>query len=145
MKNLNNKLFCFLCIFVSLNAFSQSNGTYPKIEVINEDTVIVFDIEQGKKLAIINETKKKLEQLNNLQGLELETKDSIINVQNEIIVKLEEVEKSNKIIIEEKNKIEQVYKEENKLYSDEIKKQKRYKWLAIISGITSTILMSFIF
>jgi len=145
MKNLNNKVFCFLCIFVSLNAFSQSNGTYPKFEVINEDTVIVFDIEQGKKLAIINETKKKLEQLNNLQGLELETKDSIINVQNEIIVKLEEVDKSNKIIIEEKNKIEQVYKEENKLYSDEIKKQKRYKWLAIISGITSTILMSFIF
>jgi hypothetical protein len=145
MKNLNNKLFCFLCIFVSLNAFSQSNGTYPKIEVINEDTVIVFDIEQGKKLAIINETKKKLEQLNNLQGLELETKDSIINVQNEIIVKLQEVDKSNKIIIEEKNKVEQVYKEENKLYSDEIKKQKRYKWLAIISGITSTILMSLVF
>lgn len=145
MKNLNNKLFCFLCIFVSLNAFSQSNGIYPKIEVINADTVIVFDIEQGKKLAIINETKKKLEQLNNLQSLELETKDSIINVQSDIIVKLEQVDKSNKVIIEEQNRLEQVYKDENKLYSEEIKKQKRYKWLAIISGITSTILMSLVF
>jgi hypothetical protein len=113
-----------------------NTSKYPSVQVIESDTVIIFDLEQGRKLAIINESKKHLEQLNEIQLKELSEKDSIIVNQNAIIVHGDKIQKAyNSIIIENKN-LEQLCQDEKKILTDEIKKQKRYKWTAIISGIT---------
>lgn len=137
MKNLTKFITCVFCIFLTFDAFSQVNTSkYPSVQVIESDTVIIFDLEQGRKLAIINESKKHLEQLNQIQLKELNEKDSIIVNQNAIIVNGDKIQKAyNAIIIENKN-LEQLCQDEKKILSDEIKKQKRYKWTAIISGIT---------
>jgi hypothetical protein len=140
MKNLIKLITCVFCVLLTSNAFSQvKTSKYPSIQVIESDTVIIFDLEQGRKLAIINESKKHLEQLNEIQLKELNEKDSIIINQNAIIVQNDKIKKAyNDVIIENKN-LEKLCQDEKIILMQEINKQKRYKWTAIISGITVNI------
>ena len=140
MKNLIKFVICVFCILLTSDAFSQvKKSKYPSVEIIESDTVIIFDLEQGRKLAIINESKKRLEQLNEIQLKELNEKDSIIINQNAIIVHDDKIKKAySDIIIENKN-LEKLCQDEKSILMQEIKKQKRYKWTAIISGITVNI------
>ena len=105
MKNLIKVVTCVFCLLLTSDAFSQvKTSKYPSIQVIESDTVIIFDLEQGRKLAIINESKKHLEQLNEIQLKELNEKDSIIINQNAIIVHDDKIKKAyTDIIIENKN------------------------------------------
>ena len=139
MKNLIKFVICVFCILLTSDAFSQvKTSKYPSVQVIESDTVIIFDLEQGRKLAIINESKKRLEQLNEIQLKELNEKDSIIINQNAIIVHDDKIKKAyNDIIVENKN-LEKLCQDEKTILDQEIKKQKRYKWYAIIGGITTT-------
>lgn len=145
MKNLTKIIVGVFCVFLTFNGLSQSKpNKYPHVQVIESDTVIIFDIDQGRKLALINESKKRLEQLNAIQLKELNEKDSIILNQNAIIVHDDKIKKSyNDIIIENKN-LQQLCQDEKKILLDEIKKQKRYKWYAIIGGITTTSLVTWL-
>jgi ASC-1-like (ASCH) protein len=137
MKNLIKFVICVFCVLLSCNAFSQVNASkYPKVEIIESDTVIIFDIDQGRKLAIINESKKRLEQLNEIQLKELNVKDSIIINQNAIIVHDDKIKKAYTDIIVENKNLEKLCQDEKSIQMQEIKKQKRHKWLAIVSGIT---------
>jgi hypothetical protein len=140
MKNLIKVVTCVFCLLLTSDAFSQvKTSKYPSIQVIESDTVIIFDLEQGRKLAIINESKKHLEQLNEIQLKELNEKDSIIINQNAIIIHDDKIKKAyTDIIIENKN-LEKLCQDEKSILMQEIKKQKRYKWTAIISGITVNI------
>ncbi len=140
MKNLIKFVTCVFCLLLTSDAFSQvKTSKYPSIQVIESDTVIIFDLEQGRKLAIINESKKHLEQLNDIQLKELNEKDSIIINQNAIIVHDNKIKKAYTDIIVENKKLEKLCKDEKSILMQEIKKQKRYKWTAIISGITVNI------
>jgi hypothetical protein len=122
------------------DAFSQvKTSKYPSVQVIESDTVIIFDLEQGRKLAIINESKKHLEQLNQIQSKELNEKDSIIINQNAIIVHNDRIKKAYTDIIVENKNLEKLCQDEKSILIQEVKKQKRYKWTAIISGITINI------
>jgi hypothetical protein len=140
MKNLIKFVTCVFCLLLTSDAFSQvKTSKYPSIQVIESDTVIIFDLEQGRKLAIINESKKHLEQLNQIQLKELNEKDSIIINQNAIIVHDDKIKKAYTDIIIENKKLEKLCQDEKSILMQEIKKQKRYKWTAIISGITVNI------
>ena len=140
MKNLIKFVTCVFCLLLTSDAFSQvKTSKYPSIQVIESDTVIIFDLEQGRKLAIINESKKHLEQLNEIQLKELNEKDSIIINQNAIIVHDDKIKKAYTDIIVENKKLEKLCQDEKSILMQEIKKQKRYKWTAIISGITVNI------
>jgi len=140
MKNLIKVITCVFCLLLTSDAFSQvKTSKYPSIQVIESDTVIIFDLEQGRKLAIINESKKHLEQLNEIQLKELNQKDSIIINQNAIIVHDDKIKKAYNDIIVENKKLEKLCQDEKSILMQEIKKQKRYKWTAIISGITINI------
>jgi hypothetical protein len=133
-------VICVFCILLTSDAFSQvKSSKYPSVQVIESDTVIIFDLEQGRKLAIINESKKHLEQLNEIQLKELNEKDSIIINQNAIIVHDDKIKKAYNDIIVENKKLEKLCQDEKSILMQEIKKQKRYKWTAIISGITVNI------
>ena len=62
---LNSILNFIFCVFITSNAFSQQvEKKYPSVAVINSDTVLIFDFEQAQKLAIINEDRKRLKELN---------------------------------------------------------------------------------
>jgi hypothetical protein len=100
----------------------------------------VFKIEQGRKLAQQNEERKKLIKLNDIQNKELIQKDSVIVYQQNLIDNYVLIEKAQKVIINEKSKQIDMCDDEKVLIQDELKKQKRYKWTAIISGVTVNII-----
>jgi hypothetical protein len=125
MKNLIKVITCVFCLLLTSDAFSQvKTSKYPSIQVIESDTVIIFDLEQGRKLAIINESKKHLEQLNEIQLKELNQKDSIIINQNAIIVHDDKIKKAYSDIIIENKKLEKLCQDEKSILMQEIKKQK---------------------
>lgn len=140
MKNLNRYVIAFYAVFLASLAFSQRNATeYPSIELKGADTVIVFKIEQGRKLALQNEERKKLIKLNDIQNKELIQKDSVIHYQQNVIDTYKSIETAQQVIIKEKSRQITMCDDEKVLIQDELKKQKRYKWTAIISGITVNI------
>jgi len=140
MKNLNSYAFVIYAVFFASVAFSQRNVIeYPSIELKGADTVIVFKIEQGRKLAQQNEERKKFIKLNEIQNKELLQKDSVIAYQQNVIDTYKSIELAQQIIIDEKSKQITICDDEKVLIKDELKKQKRYKWTAIISGLTVNI------
>ena len=140
MKNLNRYVTAFYAVFFASLAFSQRNAIeYPSIELKGTDTVIVFKMEQGRKLAQHNEERKKLIKLNDIQNKELIQKDSVIAHQQNVIDNYLLIERAQKVIINEKSKQISMCDDEKVLIEDELKKQKRYKWTAIISGVTVNI------
>ena len=135
--NLNKHIALIYAVFIASLAFSQHNVVeYPSIELKGSDTVIMFKIEQGRKLALFNEERKKLIKLNDIQNKELIQKDSVIAYQQNVIDNYLLIEKAQMVIINEKSKQISMCDNEKVLINDELKKQKRYKWTAIISGIT---------
>jgi hypothetical protein len=140
MKNLNRYAIALYAVFFASMAFSQHNAIeYPSIELKGADTVIVFKIEQGRKLAQQNEERKKLIKLNDIQNKELIQKDSVIGYQQNVIDNYLFIERAQKVIITEKSEQIAMCDGEKVLIENELKKQKRYKWTAIISGVTVNI------
>lgn len=140
MKNLIKYATLIYAVFLASLAFSQRSATeYPSIELKGADTVIVFKIEQGKKLAQFNEERKKLIKVVDIQDKQLIQKDSVIAYQQNMIDTYKSIGEAQQVIIDEKSKQISMCDDEKLLIRDELKKQKRYKWTAIISGITVNI------
>ena len=140
--NLNNILKLIFYILISFNAFSQK---YPSISVINSDTVMIFNIDQAKKIALIIEDKKKLYKLNVINENELLKKDSIITMQYNQIVNCNKILTKYNTIIVEKEKSKKLLDMQCDLYSKEIKRLSRQKWIAIISGVFSVATISYFY
>jgi len=140
MKSLNRFVHTVFVVFIASYALCQQKQiNYPATQVIDNDTVIIFKIDQAKKLAIFNEERKKLLLVNNILEKQAVLKDSIIGEQKEIINTHVDIEKAQQVIIDEKTKQINLINSENKVALKELKKQKRYKYTAIISGITVNI------
>jgi len=139
---LNNILKLIFYILISFNAFSQK---YPSISVINSDTVMIFNIDQAKKIALIIEDKKKLYKLNVINENELLKKDSIITMQYNQIVNCNKILTKYNTIIVEKEKSKKLLDMQCDLYSKEIKRLSRQKWIAIISGVFSVATISYFY
>lgn len=138
-----NILVFTLISFIGLSQKNQSD--YPIVSVINSDTVIIFSFEQGKNLAIINENKKRLEKLNDLNQQELLQKDSVIQMQNGQLVNNDKIIQKYQFIIKEKENQNELSNSQNTLLKTELKKQIRQKWIAIISGIAGVATISYFY
>ena len=137
MKNLIKHKCLFFAIFLAFGAFSQLEiNKYPSIELRDHDTVIIFKIEQGRKLALFNEERKKLLKVNSILEDQISVKDSIILHQGNVINTYVSIESAQLIIIDQKNKQLELSDSQNQIINTELKKQKRYKLIAIISGIS---------
>lgn len=136
MKNLIKYVIAFCVVFIASDAFSQHNVVkYPTVELKGSDTVICFTLEQGRELAKRNEERKMLLEVNSLQSKELAQMDSIINLQRSQISTYQSIDKAQQVIILEVKKQVDMCDTQRALLEKELKKQKRYKWTAIISGI----------
>ena len=143
---LNKLLILFLCVFLGSNCVSQVKPIqYPVVQIINADTVITFTFAQGKKLAILNEERKRLEELNKIISLQSNKKDTIIQQQAEQLKLFVKVREDYEGIIDEKNAIQQTCNDEKAILSDEVKKKNRHKWYAIIAGVVGTGVMTYFY
>lgn len=141
MRNLIKYVIAFYCVFFASDAFSQHQAIkYPLIELKGADTVIIFKIEQGRKLALYNEERKKLQHVVEIQDKQLQQKDSIVLHQSNIIATYKSIDTAQLIIIDEKSKQIELCDAQKGILNQELKKQKRYTWTAIISGITLNII-----
>jgi hypothetical protein len=143
---LSSLFISFMFVFIGFNCISQVEPTqYPVVEVINGDTVITFTFAQGKKLAILNEERKRLEELNKIITSQSNKKDTIIEHQVEQLRLYAKVKEDYEVIISEKDAIQQTCNDEKKILQDEIGKKNRHKWFAIIGGVVGTGIMTYFY
>lgn len=136
MMNLIKRTTAIYAVFLTSVAFSQHNMIkYPSVELKGTDTVICFTMAQGRELAKRNEERKKFEEMVNLQKLELQQMDSILKSQQRMIETYKSIDEKQQFIIKEVKGQVSLCDEQRVLIEKELKKQKRYKWTAIISGI----------
>lgn len=136
---------CFFVVFLTSVAFSQQNATiYPKVIIYDRDTVIMFSIEQGKKLAEINELKKECFENNNVLNLEIIQKDIVIKQQNGKLLNFDKIVNDYNDILKAKNDLQLFCEEEKSILNEEIKKRNKHKWFAIIGGAITTSFMTYL-
>ena len=138
MKNLISILFS---VFFTQITYAQIKSNYPKVMLVEKDTLICFTTQQAKQMAIWNEKRKesielskndnqKIAELNNISI----TKDSIIsNLENEVV--------QYKKTITDKESLIAICEDEKTSLKREIRKQRRGKWIAIICGVGLTALV----
>jgi hypothetical protein len=143
---LNSIKTLFFCLFISLNALSQRiESKYPVVSVVNTDSVIIFSIEQGKKIAIINEDRKRLQKLSAINENEISQRDSIIRMQYNQIENFDKIKRKYDVIVLEKDDMKKLNDSQSFLLNKEIKKQTRHKWIAIISGVVGVATISYFY
>lgn len=143
---LNRLLILFLLVFIGSNCVSQVKPIqYPSVQIINGDTVITFTFAQGKKLAVLNEERKRLEELNKVISTQSNKKDTIIQQQAQQLKLFVKIREDYEGIIAEKNAIQQTCNDEKAILQDEVKKKNRHKWYAIIAGVVGTGVMTYFY
>jgi len=128
--SLVSKILVVFLLFSNI-AYSQLKK-YPTLNVIDGDTVLIFDLFQGKELIKINETKKQYIELFDLNKKELERKNTIISVQEDKIRSYEYVIKDYDTIVKSMGNLITLSEQKIREQKKEIRKQKTHKWVAII-------------
>jgi predicted nucleic acid-binding Zn ribbon protein len=128
-----NYLISFFVLLLTCISYGQ---VYPKTSVIGSDTVLIFSQEQANQIAQWNEERKYCIENSELLKSEIQQKDTIINSLEGIINEFVVIEDKYKDIIRNKDELQDICNDEKNLLNKEIKRQKRHKWIAIISGIT---------
>lgn len=128
MRNLIS--ICFTVI--SFGFIAQKNT---KVFVVDNDTLICFNVAQAKQLAIWNEERKKCEVLRNIDNAEIIKKEQIISETNQIVDSQNKIIENKNLIITEKDKIIEIQEKNNKLLKKQLRNQKIGKWIAIIGGV----------
>jgi hypothetical protein len=136
---------CFFVVFFTSAAFSQVKTTiYPKVIVYDKDTVILFSIEQGKKLAKDNEDRKECFENNEILEKEIQQKDIIISQEQGKAKNYDKIIKDYNEIIKAKDDLKKLCNEEKEILTDEVNKKNRHKWFAIIGGTFTTGFMTYL-
>lgn len=127
-----NYIISLFIITISCSIYGQE---YPKTSVIGKDTVLIFSQEQAKKIAQWNEERKYCIENEELLELLIQEKDTIIKHLSKQVEDFTIVEHRYKDIIKGKDDLQEICEQEKKIIHKEVKRQKRHKWIAIISGI----------
>lgn len=136
---------CLFIVFLTSNAFSQVKTTiYPKVIIYDKDTVILFSIEQGKKLAELNEDRKECFEIDEILKLEIEQKDIIITEEKGKVANYDKIIKNYNDILKATKDLQELCNSEKVILNDEIKKKNKHKWYAIIGGSITTAFMTYL-
>ena len=123
-----------------LSPFIALGQTYPLLSTYEGDTVLIFSIEQGRYLTKSNEERKYFENLVRECEQEISVHRELTKKQDSVITNLQLVKDDYIIIVRTKEELIDICEIEKELLNDEVKKQKRHKWVAIISGSILTVL-----
>ena len=135
-------------LFCSMISFSQTRPmelNYPVVKVINKDSVIIFTLDQGRTLAKKNETVKKLEIDARIMESQISLKDSIISFQQNQINDYRSVQIAYDVIMKEMKHQQKVCSDEREFLNKEIKRQRRHKNIAILSGVSCFGILSYFY
>lgn len=125
----------FTITLLGLNSYSQK---FPQSVIIENDSCIVFTLEQSKKMIQWDIQKKYCEAELDIAQSEIAIKDSIIENQNNQLNEFKGIESSYEEIIIENDLIRNVFNQEREILQKELKKERRRKWLSSTLGIVAT-------
>jgi Zn-dependent oligopeptidase len=137
-----------LFIFAFQFCFGQQKEIktkYPSVIVVGKDTLVCFTTEQSKQMGVWNEQRKECVELRKNDNQKISELNNISNTQKGLISNLENEVFQYKKNIQDKDKLISICEDEKKSLNKEIRKQKRDKWIAILSGIGGVFLTTFIF
>jgi hypothetical protein len=137
MKNLISTLFLVTIYQLS---YTQSKVKYPKLMIVEKDTVMCFTIQQSKQMAIWNESRKECLELSKLDKEKIVELNKISTKKDSIISNLENTILLCKKNVDGKQSLVNVCDSEKKQLKKEIRKQRRGKWIAIIGGVFLSLL-----
>lgn len=136
--------FRLLSIFMlwCLLLFSQNDSIskYPLVKVYNKDTVIIFHINQGRELALQNEERKYLLELNGINEKQIVVLDSVITIRNSQVKDYEVIVDDFDTVIFEKNALIEICEFEKESLNKEIRKQKNMKIVFISTTVIVAVL-----
>lgn len=141
---MGNLIKTMIFVFALQLSYAQTIKTYPSIIVLEKDTLVCFTTEQSKQIAVWNEQRKECVELTKNDNQKISELEKITTTQTGIISNLENEIIQHKKNLEDKDKLIGVCEDEKKSLTKEIRKQKRGKWIAIISGIGGVFLTTFI-
>lgn len=125
----------FKITLAGLSAYSQ---TFPKSIVIENDSCIVFTLEQSKKMIEWDIQKDLCKTELDIAQSEISLKDSIINNQGNQLNEFQGIESAYEEIIIENDLIRNIFNEEREILQKQLKKERRRKWLSSTLGIVAT-------
>ena len=141
---MGNLIKTMIFVFALQLSYAQTIKTYPSIIVLEKDTLVCFTTEQSKQIAVWHEQRKECVELRKNDNQKISELEKITTTQTGIISNLENEIIQHKKNLEDKDKLIGVCEDEKKSLTKEIRKQKRGKWIAIISGIGGVFLTTFI-
>jgi hypothetical protein len=125
----------FIITFWGLQSYSQK---FPKSIIIENDSCIVFTLNQSKKMIQWDIQKNYCETELDIAQAEISLKDSVIENQSNQINEFKGIESSYEEIIIENDLIRNVFNQEREILQKELKKERRRKWLSSTLGIVAT-------
>jgi hypothetical protein len=141
---MGNLIKTMIFVFALQLSNAQTIKTYPSIIVLEKDTLVCFTTEQSKQIAVWNEQRKECVELRKNDNQKISELEKITTTQTGIISNLENEIIQHKKNLEDKDKLIGVCEDEKKSLTKEIRKQKRGKWIAIISGVGGVFLTTLI-
>ena len=122
--------------------FSQD---YPKVLVIENDTCLIFTMEQARQLTEWDLLYERCSIKSKLDSSEIAFKDSIISIQESKLSSYKKMEANYNLIIIKNNDIKQLYIEEKNILSSQLKKERRKKVVNSVLGIAGTAIMTILY
>jgi hypothetical protein len=132
-------IFCILIVVIANVTFAQS---YPKKVVIDNDTCIVFTLEQSRKLITWDVELERCKSESIVLIEESSVKDSLIAINKEIAQKYSDIVVICDSIKLEKNELIKIHLEEKQLLEKQIKRCKRQRFLSITLGVLTTSILT---
>ena len=123
-------------------AFSQD---YPKVLVIENDTCLIFTMEQARQLTEWDLLYERCSIKSKLDSSEIAFKDSIISIQESKLSNYKNMEANYNYIIIKNNDIKQLYIEEKNIIEGQLKKERRKKVINSVLGIAGTAIMTILY
>jgi hypothetical protein len=134
-------LFIFFTVIVS-SVFAQE---YPKMVVFENDSCLIFTLEQSRKMIIWDVEYNECKEERKILLEEIALKDSVIIITKTVVNEYNEILELYSKIKAEKDTLIQLHIEEKQLLEKQIKKQKIQKLISSsISILTTSILTTII-
>jgi 4-diphosphocytidyl-2C-methyl-D-erythritol kinase len=129
-----------MLIMLSLNltAFSQQTHLNSK-----GDTVVCLSVDQAKFLLKKVHEVEELKELDSLSNQQLALCDSVFDANEQVIAEQGEIIRNQKEIVELKDYQINKLNEQLEIERKAVKRQKFYKWVAIVVGSGATAFMTF--
>jgi hypothetical protein len=134
----NKLLSIFLTVIVS-SVFSQE---YPKMVVIENDSCIIFTLEQSREMIVWDVEYNECKDERKILLEEMALKDSVITNQKDMVAEYNEILELYNGIKDEKDTLIQLHVEEKQLLEKQIKKQKRQKFISSALGVIATSILT---